>query len=104
MIYKDTNKYILSFFFISVFTKGPPVPPSKAQAAIVESAKDEDYLSSLRRLFHNKGFILLMVTYGKSYQEMLLFDLNYLPQYRFSIPQIKFKKCTSLFVQPMCND
>ena len=41
------------------------MPPSQAQAAIVESAKDEDYISSLRRLFHNKGFILLMVTYGK---------------------------------------
>ncbi len=55
---------LLFVLVLLVYTKGPPVPPSKAQAAIVESAMDEDYFSSLKRLFWNKGFILLMVTYG----------------------------------------
>ena len=52
-------------YTISVFQKGPPVPPSQAQAAIVEAAAHEDYTGSLRRLFQNKSFLLLMATYGK---------------------------------------
>ena len=50
---------------VAVFKKAPPVPPSQAQAAIVEAFKDEDYFASLKRLFLNNNFILLMVTYGE---------------------------------------
>ena len=56
---------IIFLFCVIVYKKEPPVPPSKAQAVIAEASKDEDYFSSLRRLFKNRGFLLLMVTYGK---------------------------------------
>ena len=53
------------FCFCTVVKKAPPVPPSKAQAIILEAVQREDYFGSLRRLFKHQGFILLMITYGK---------------------------------------
>lgn len=47
-----------------VYRKHPPLPPSKAQVAIVEAATHEHYGHSLLRLVKNFPFMLLMVTYG----------------------------------------
>ncbi|XP_013389953.1 feline leukemia virus subgroup C receptor-related protein 1 [Lingula anatina] len=65
MLYSSAG--VTSAIFISVlivFRKEPHVPPSVAQAVIVRQAAEEKYTESLLRLVKNKGFMLLMVTYG----------------------------------------
>ena len=57
---------------MAVFQREPPIPPSLAQAAALEAAGTQQYLPSLTRLFNNKGFILLMLTYGMVYCNALL--------------------------------
>ncbi|XP_044292820.1 feline leukemia virus subgroup C receptor-related protein 2 isoform X1 [Varanus komodoensis] len=48
-----------------VFREKPPYPPSRAQALIHSAAPEEySYLQSIRRLFRNVNFVLLIVTYG----------------------------------------
>ena len=64
-VIRDSLLFIMTFLFCTVVKKAPPVPPSKAQAIILEAVQREDYFGSLRRLFRHQGFILLMITYGK---------------------------------------
>ena len=47
---------------VLVFQKQPPAPPSQAQAAL----SLEDHRGSLHRLFSNRGFLILLLTYGKN--------------------------------------
>lgn len=69
MLHKELCTYI-----VAVFKRGPPSPPSIAQAvaASVSSTEDHTYIASLRRLFHNRAFMLLLITYGK----LLFYRLN----------------------------
>jgi FLVCR family feline leukemia virus subgroup C receptor-related protein len=57
-----TGIYTSSYIF-SVFKDKPPTPPSHAQAVLL-NAEPEDYMSSIKRLVTNKGYILLLLSYG----------------------------------------
>jgi len=48
---------------LSGFKKKPPTPPSMAQAALL-TAEPEEYLSGIKRLLTNKGYLLLLLSYG----------------------------------------
>ncbi|KAK6170503.1 hypothetical protein SNE40_018883 [Patella caerulea] len=54
----------LFFTILILFKDKPPRPPSVAQMLAVQAAENEKYLSSLVRLFKNKSFMLLMISYG----------------------------------------
>ncbi|CAG2063256.1 unnamed protein product, partial [Timema podura] len=45
------------------FKESPPLPPSAAQA-VQRAAETTSFVSSLRRLMGNPGYILLLVSYG----------------------------------------
>lgn len=48
------------------FKEKPQYPPSQAQAAIQDSSPEEySYEKSIRNLFKNIPFVLLLITYGK---------------------------------------
>ncbi|CAH1800183.1 unnamed protein product [Owenia fusiformis] len=65
MFYGTAALTTLLFIIVCiVFKKCPDVPPSQAQAKIVEDAAHENYIDSLKRLISNPGFILLMLSYG----------------------------------------
>lgn len=55
-------------FFVSntqVFQAAPPLPPSPEQALKVQDAsRKEGFFSGVKRLLENRGFILLLFTYG----------------------------------------
>ena len=54
----------ISFILIVVaFKDRPPTPPSRAQE-LGGQKEDGDYLSSIKRLVQNRGFVLLLITYG----------------------------------------
>nr|CAD7202596.1 unnamed protein product [Timema douglasi] len=46
-----------------IFQESPPLPPSAAQA-VQRAAETTSFVSSLRRLMGNPGYILLLVSYG----------------------------------------
>lgn len=56
---------ILEYFCLAVFRNKPPSPPSQAQMLAANVLSDEDYCSSLRNIFANPSFTLLLITYGK---------------------------------------
>ncbi|CAG7816737.1 unnamed protein product [Allacma fusca] len=51
--------FILAIFF---FKDKPPTPPSFAQAALASC--EENYVVSMKRLLSNKGYLLLLLSYG----------------------------------------
>ena len=54
----------VSFILIAVaFKDRPPTPPSRAQE-LGGLDQDSNYLSSIKRLMSNRGFVLLLITYG----------------------------------------
>lgn len=56
--------------FLSVFQERPEIPPSHAQAAARQiSPESYSYTASILRLFRNKAFILLVITYGEYHSE-----------------------------------
>ncbi|KAL5010756.1 hypothetical protein ScPMuIL_013061 [Solemya velum] len=58
---------ITSFLFILVvivFRNEPPHPPSRAQYLVIQNTSHEHYGKSLVKLFKNRNFVILMVTYG----------------------------------------
>lgn len=58
---------ITSLLFILVllfFRNSPPIPPSQAQMLALNDSSPDDYFGSLRHLFSNTSFILLLITYG----------------------------------------
>ncbi|KAG9268790.1 feline leukemia virus subgroup C receptor-related protein 2 isoform X1 [Astyanax mexicanus] len=56
---------LIFFLVIIVFQEKPEIPPSQAQAAMRNmSPQQYSYLASIKRLIHNKSFILLIITYG----------------------------------------
>lgn len=46
-----------------VFRDKPPTPPSMAQLALL-TAEKEPYVNSIKRLLTNKGYLLLLASYG----------------------------------------
>ncbi|GBM32045.1 Feline leukemia virus subgroup C receptor-related protein 2 [Araneus ventricosus] len=58
---------ITSVIFISIvffFKEKPPHPPSRAQAAIINSDSRSSYWTSIWKLCKNLNYMLLLVTYG----------------------------------------
>ena len=55
-----TVSFILIIF---AFKDRPPTPPSRAQE-LGGTKEDGNYLSSIKRLVKNPGFVLLLITYG----------------------------------------
>ncbi|CAD5118801.1 DgyrCDS7481 [Dimorphilus gyrociliatus] len=58
---------LIFILMVFLFKKSPPIPPSTAQARLLEEVENEmaaDYLASLKRLLLNKPFVLLALTYG----------------------------------------
>ncbi|KAI4892281.1 hypothetical protein NFI96_012007 [Prochilodus magdalenae] len=56
---------LIFILVIIVFQEKPDIPPSQAQAAMRNMSPQEySYLASIRRLIHNKPFVLLIITYG----------------------------------------
>ncbi|KAK7503014.1 hypothetical protein BaRGS_00005640, partial [Batillaria attramentaria] len=53
--------FLVNLFF---FKKQPPHPPSRAQQHQVEMEVNADYGKSLLNLFKNRGFFVLMLSYG----------------------------------------
>lgn len=50
---------------IIIFQEKPELPPSQAQAQARNIPPDEySYIASIKRLLHNKSFMLLMISYG----------------------------------------
>ncbi|KAH9503485.1 Feline leukemia virus subgroup C receptor- protein 2 [Bulinus truncatus] len=61
------GSFVIGVIFLLIcifFQEKPPQPPSRAQQLSVEAAIHENYLQSLKRLFQNQGFIILMISYG----------------------------------------
>ena len=56
------------FFSFTAFKNQPLTPPSRAQELIRQGAEDPesnvDYLASIKRLMSNRGYFILLVTYG----------------------------------------
>ncbi|XP_047356936.1 feline leukemia virus subgroup C receptor-related protein 2 isoform X1 [Vespa velutina] len=52
---------VLIFLF---FKAQPPLPPSPAQAVQRENDTPEDFIQSIKRLFTNVGYLLLLLSYG----------------------------------------
>lgn len=55
--------FFFSLFKSLVFRDRPPTPPSMAQLALLTNDR-EPYLSSIKKLVTNKGYILLLLSYG----------------------------------------
>lgn len=56
---------LLFFLILIVFKNEPPTPPSPAAAgAKIQLAKNENYLLSICRLFKDKSYMLLLISYG----------------------------------------
>lgn len=53
----------MSFFF-QVFEDKPDLPPSPAQAAQKCSESTSNFMRSIQRLLTNKGYVLLLLSYG----------------------------------------
>lgn len=49
--------------YFKVFQAVPPLPPSPAQA-VQRNSESTGFISSVKRLVANPGFLLLLVTYG----------------------------------------
>ncbi|KAJ8881176.1 hypothetical protein PR048_017649 [Dryococelus australis] len=47
----------------TVFQDAPPQPPSPAQA-LQKDSKADDFISSIKRLLQNRGYVLLLLSYG----------------------------------------
>mgnify|MGYP001213049504 FL=1 len=65
----DTFRSINNITFLfSAFKNQPDTPPSRAQEMIRQGADDPesnmDYLGSIKRLMSNKGYVILLITYG----------------------------------------
>ena len=65
----DTLKSINNITFLfSAFKNQPLTPPSRAQEMIRQGAEDPesniDFLASIKRLMSNKGYVILLITYG----------------------------------------
>lgn len=56
------------FFYFSAFKNQPLTPPSRAQEMIRQGAEDPesniDFVASIKRLMSNKGYVILLITYG----------------------------------------
>ena len=61
------TKFNFNVFF-SAFKDQPETPPSRAQAMIRQGQSDSndnvDYAASIKRLMTNRGYVLLLITYG----------------------------------------
>ncbi|XP_052087273.1 feline leukemia virus subgroup C receptor-related protein 2-like [Mytilus californianus] len=55
---------LLFLLVLVIFKKEPPQPPSRAQLLAVRNAASQHYGKSLLRLLKNRGFLLLVLTYG----------------------------------------
>ncbi|KAG3258121.1 feline leukemia virus subgroup C cellular receptor 1, transcript variant X1 [Ictidomys tridecemlineatus] len=66
MFYGTSGVATLLFILTAIaFKEKPPYPPSQAQAAIQDSPPEEySYKKSIRNLFKNIPFVLLLISYG----------------------------------------
>jgi len=59
---------VLLLIIIFAFKNQPLTPPSRAQEMIRQGAEDPesniDFLASIKRLMSNKGYVILLITYG----------------------------------------
>lgn len=59
------------------FKEKPQYPPSQAQAVLQDNPpEDYSYVKSIRNLFRNIPFVLLLITYGKCFF-FFFFDVLY---------------------------
>lgn len=59
------------------FKEKPQYPPSQAQAVLQDNPpEDYSYVKSIRNLFRNIPFVLLLITYGK-WVFFFFFDVLY---------------------------
>nr|XP_044989023.1 feline leukemia virus subgroup C receptor-related protein 1 isoform X2 [Jaculus jaculus] len=59
------NNISIMFYGTAAFQEKPPFPPSQAQAALQDNPPEKySYRKSIRNLFRNIPFILLLITYG----------------------------------------
>uniref|UniRef100_A0A914WG69 Major facilitator superfamily (MFS) profile domain-containing protein n=1 Tax=Plectus sambesii TaxID=2011161 RepID=A0A914WG69_9BILA len=63
MISAAFNSLVL-FLIVLFFADTPSLPPSPAQLAAIDATIDRHYGRSLKQLFTNKNYLLLIVTYG----------------------------------------
>ena len=59
----------MHLFQILAFKDRPLTPPSRAQEMVREGSAEDpeasvDYMASIKRLMTNKGYVLLLITYG----------------------------------------
>ncbi|ODN05558.1 putative MFS-type transporter C09D4.1 [Orchesella cincta] len=54
---------LLFFLVLILFRDKPPTPPSLAQLALLSNDR-EPYLNSIKKLMTNKGYLLLLLSYG----------------------------------------
>lgn len=87
-------------FFVQVFKRSPPTPPSYAQAVAIDTSviADHNYLASLKRLVHNRSFILLLMTYGELWSLLLLLLLALITYYYLVSGMIQCYVCHLLSV------
>uniref|UniRef100_A0A4W3IB16 FLVCR choline and heme transporter 1 n=1 Tax=Callorhinchus milii TaxID=7868 RepID=A0A4W3IB16_CALMI len=58
-------QFVCISFAVRVFKEKPPLPPSNAQALVLDSLRvDYSYKQSVINLFKNVPFILLLLSYG----------------------------------------
>ncbi|XP_070190522.1 choline/ethanolamine transporter flvcr2a-like isoform X2 [Littorina saxatilis] len=65
-MFYGTAAITTAIFFVNLFffQKEPPCPPSRAQQQQLELEVNANYGKSLLKLFRNKGFFVLMISYG----------------------------------------
>lgn len=59
-----STKIFTDAYFLPVFKAQPPLPPSPAQAVQRENDSAEDFIQSIKRLFTNVGYLLLLLSYA----------------------------------------
>lgn len=64
----QNRKSVMYVTHFSAFKDQPESPPSRAQAVLREgqsaSSDNVDYVASIKRLMTNRGYVLLLITYG----------------------------------------
>ena len=87
------------FSIISAFKSQPLTPPSRAQELIrlgnEDPESDVDYLASIKRLMTNKGYVLLLVTYGLNVGVFYAIStlLNSVIMSHFEVSYITYRTC-----------
>ena len=92
------------YVFFSAFKDQPETPPSRAQAMIRQGQSDSndnvDYAASIKRLMTNRGYVLLLITYGLNvgvfYAISTLLNSVILMHFEVGIIQLLYDGCYEL--------